>query len=324
MERGDEAIPALLTLLAATAAATCQMAPADRAWLDRSLVEWTRVEQQQLHLTGSPIPTFITADSKCAYTARGGRLPLGWSSAPHEGTIKLPDGTSLPVGVASFAAPGVDQSTPYFVMTLPSVWRAGGVTSTLGLDQLMTGAMLHELSHARQFAEVGPILARLEGQRGLPNPLSDDSLQETFEKDPAYLAAYEQEMKALFSAALDPDPLRAKTKARQGFALLDARQARWLSANDGAWAEADRLFLGMEGLGQWLMYRHVAAGKARPDRAADLAAVIATRRGGKYWSQDEGLAMMLVLDRFNPRWSDHQAADRPTLLLALAKAAVAH
>ena len=300
------------------------MVPADRAWLDRSLADWTRVERQQLHLPAAPIPTIITADSKCAFTGSGGRLPLAWSSTPHGGTIKLPDGTSLPVGVTSFTAPGSNQVTPFFVMTLPSVWRAGGVTSTLGLDQLMTGAMLHELTHSRQFAEVGPILARLEGKRGLPNPLSDDSLQEAFEQDPAYLAAYEQEMKMLFSAALDPDPLRAKAKARQGFALLDARQARWLGANDGAWAEADSLFLGMEGLGQWLIYRHAAAGKARPGRAANLAAVIATRRGGKYWSQDEGLAIMLLLDRFNPRWTDHQAAARPTLLLDLAKAAVAH
>ena len=324
MERGDEAVPALLTLLAATAAATCQMAPADRAWLDRSLVEWTRVERHQLHLARSPIPTFITADATCAYTASGGQLPLNWVSAPHNGAIKLPDGTSLPVGVTSFAAPGANQSTPFFVMTLPSVWRAGEVTSIIGLESLMTGAMLHELSHTRQFAEVGPILARLEGKRGLPNPLDDDSLQGAFDKNPAYVAAYEREMKALFSAALDPDPLRAKAKARQGFALLDARHARWLGANDGAWAEADRLFLASEGLGQWLMYRHVAGAAARAGRAADLAAVIATRRGGKYWSQDEGLAIVLVLDRFNPRWSDHQTAARPTLLLDLAKAAVAH
>ena len=52
----------------------------------------------------------------------------------------------MPPVVTSFAS--VDENgNPFFVMSTPSVWRAGGVSSEIGLEMLMWPVLLHEAVH---------------------------------------------------------------------------------------------------------------------------------------------------------------------------------
>ncbi len=291
------------------------MAPADRAWLNAALARWVVVEREQLRLAPAPLPTIVTADERCAYTASGGSLPLRWTARVHGGKAELPDGSKAPVTVMSFAGPATGKSGAFFVMTLPSVWRKGGVTSGLGLERLMTGVLLHEMMHTRQFAIAGPLIAALEAKGTLPKEFSDDALQEAFQRDPAYLAAYRSEAAMLYAAVFEPDERRARALARSGLAMMDARRARWLGGRNGDWGRADQLFLAMEGLGQWLFYAH--AHGATPGRRADPTAVRFTRRDQKWWSQDEGLALFLLLDRFAPDWRAGGSATDPRRLRPL-------
>ena len=66
------------------------------------------------------------------------------------------------------------------------------------------------------------------------------------------------------------------------------------------YAPAEDLFLTIEGTGQYALYRWLTdpqgGGMAKPD------ALAFARRDGKRWSQDQGLALYLVLDRLWIDW----------------------
>ena len=81
------------------------------------------------------------------------------------------------------------------------------------------------------------------------------------------------------------------------------------------WAEFDDVFLTMEGLGQWLAYSWYVS--ARGPHIAPEVALREVRRGGRYWTQDEGLALFLVVDRLVPGWQRLAFAKQPLLAEAL-------
>jgi len=326
MGRGEAAVSALLILaaLAATAApaapraaaqvapATCVMDRADAKWINGALANWVVAERALLRLPAVPVPTVVVADRTCQFDGSGGALPLRWSGRPHGGKLHLPDGSAPPVGVISFAG-ATAKGEPFFVMSLPSVWRAGGVTSALGLERMMDGVLLHEMMHTRQFAKAASRMRSLEARLG--TEISDDALQEKFSKNPAYVAAWKAENDRFYAALLQRNPVIARRQFRQALAMMAERRRRFLSGPNQPWAEADRLFLAMEGMGQWLIYRWING--ATPRAVPTAASLEPVRRGRKWWTQEQGLALFLLLDRFSPDWRRNQATADPTRLDAL-------
>lgn len=210
----------------------------------------------------------------------------------------MPNGKELPLGPISFATGDVDG---YFVMSLPSVWRAAGVKSGLGVEGLMDGVLLHEIMHTRQAELAGPLLDALARANGVSeDELTDDIVQNRFGKDPAYRAAYERERDLLFSAAAAADDREARRIAREALSALRERRARFFSGGKAFYSDFDDIFLTMEGMGQWLAYRHYLSPRGGSiDPATALREV---RRDGSQWTQDEGLALILVVDRLLPGW----------------------
>jgi hypothetical protein len=81
---------------------------------------------------------------------------------------------------------------------------------------------------------------------------------------------------------------------------MKQRQDRWFNGPDEKWRGIDDVFLTMEGLGQWVAYWWFTSPQGmKLDPAVARKEV---RRGGKYWTQDEGLALFLVIDRLVPGW----------------------
>ena len=321
MGRGEAAVPALLILAAlATAApvaaqrapAACVMDRADARWINGALANWVVAERTLLRLPAAPVPTVVVADQRCQFDGAGGALPLRWSGRPHGGKLHLPDGSAPQVGVMSFAG-ATANGAPFFVMSLPSVWRAGGVTSPLGLERLMDGVLLHEMMHTRQFAKASSGMKALEVRLGAD--INDDALQEKFAKNPAYVAAWKAENDRFYAALLQRNPVIARRQFRQALAMMAERRRRFLSGRNKAWAEADRLFLAMEGMGQWLIFRWNS--RATPGAVPTAASLEPVRRGRKWWTQEQGLALFLLLDRFSPDWRRNQATADPTRLDAL-------
>lgn len=292
----------------------CAMTHEDRAWLETSLDAWRMAEVERLGLTAQPLPTVVAADAQCTYTLAQGGV-AGATAARHGDTVTFPDGGEAPIGPISFASGESD----YFAMSLPSVWRAAGVDSPFGLEALMTGVLLHEMMHIRQVDIAELALAGAPEAAGVTDDeLTDNIVQERFSGDADYVAAFESERETLFAAAAAASDAEARRLAAKGLELMRARHARWFTGDRASFAAMDDVFLTMEGMGQWLIYRHfLAQGRSQED------VLPAVRRGGRQWSQDEGLALILVVDRLLPGWQARAFRDpdwRASNLLAAAVA----
>jgi hypothetical protein len=314
-------LAALCLLAAFTARAQCLPSQADREWAESALGHWRVVEKGALKLAPAPYPKLIAFDAKCtARVTPAGEGKFTWEGTPHTGAARLPDGKTVPVGPVSFAAPDPGgHGAAYFVMSLPSVWRAKGVKSGLGLEVLMDAVLLHEMAHTRQFNTIEPLMARLTAKYKLPDDINDDSLQDAFARNADYVQAYQTERDLLFAAAAAATDAQARQIAGQALARMKERRARWFTGANEKWLALDDVFLTMEGLGQWVAYWWLTS-----PQGMNVDASIAQRemrRGGKRWTQDEGLALFLVVDRLVPNWQSRVFAAQPAMAEALLAAA---
>jgi hypothetical protein len=272
------------------------MAPADRAWLEHALDAWRRAEPEWLMLAPQPLPRVAAIDGGCVYFLPQGRFDDAQALA-HGGMPIMPDGERVPLGPISFAS----GEGGYFAMSLPSVWRAAGVSSEVGLERMMEGVLLHEMVHVRQVDLATRALAGAASAAGVPDDeLTDDIVQKRFGSGPDYAAAWAEERDALFAAAAAPDVPQARELAAKALGLMRNRRARWFTGDKAAFTAMDDVFLTMEGMGQWLIYRHFLSPEGGGLAPADAVRVV--RRGERWWSQDEGLALLLVVDRLLPGW----------------------
>lgn len=303
--------------IVAPAANICAMAPEESAWLDGALSAWQLVSAGRLKLQPHREPTIIVFDRKCRFERTSGEA--SWQAKPHSGSIALPDGGQAPAQVTAFASSDDETGLPFFVMALPSVWKAANIPISGDLKGL-TGVFLHEFSHTRQVKPLRPVFQAAATRRKMPDDFSDDSLQEHFQSDPAFVAVIEKERDLLYRAANEPDAAIAKKLAAEALELMEARQKRWFVGQNAYWKNYDDLFLTMEGFGQWVAYAWLAdpngGGMQRSEAIEEM-------RGSKrWWSQDEGLGLYLVIDRFVPHWADQSFGSPPRLGIDLLHQAV--
>lgn len=238
----------------------------------------------------------IIFDKDCVVTSttamNGGRN--AWSARRHGGQIQLPDGNKIPVTVTSFA--GSDPKTGnFFVMSTPSVWRAGGKDGKgTTLDNLMTAVMLHEGTHVAQMPTYGKEIGKIAERNHLPDSFSDDSIQEEFGKNPVFTASVERESLLLFNASQAKSRAEAARLVRSALTMMKARQARWYTGKNSYQAEAEALWLTLEGSGQWLAYSWEVDPHGGRIRASD---VLPGFKKDRWWSQREGFAAFMALQR---------------------------
>ncbi len=281
----------------------CAVSAADRDWIQKALEAW-RVTSQKI--TRAPVAGNVTAvffDGACTLTspnaltaAAGGAII--WKAAQHAAMVTLPNGDEMPVGVTSFASP--DKEGSFFVMSTPSVWRAGGVDNAgLGLETMMVAVLQHEASHVAQRATYGARIGALAEANHLPESFNDDSLQEVFGANADFSESVARETDLFFEAAAARDDKTALQLARQARAMMKARAARWFVGDRAYFLNAEDLWLSLEGSGQWAGYQWLIH-----PRGASVDVSIATphfARRSSWWSQNEGLAIALTLDRLGAR-----------------------
>lgn len=277
----------------------CAMSAADEAWLADAIRAWNRTLSQTARSGFPKDMEAIIFDRACRYTSRTamvGGLPA-WSAEPHDGFVGLPSGDRILAQVVSFAAPG--DSGPFFVMAAPSVWHSAGVAGgEVSLEHMTTAVLLHEAAHVLQFPTYGKGISRLADLHQLPEDFSDDSIQEKFASDSAFAASVEREIALLLAASQAPDSNEAARLVRQARALAKARHGNFFVGDLAYLAEAEDLWLSLEGSGQWLGYRWLAdpGGGARPDELA----LRAFGFRGIWWSQKQGFASFAALNRLRP------------------------
>ncbi|HEX6605263.1 MAG TPA: hypothetical protein VF027_10355 [Sphingomicrobium sp.] len=300
---------------AAPKPAACVMTDGERAWAENALQASDYVMEQRLHLPRAPHPTIILFNEHCRFESTAPGKPL-WKGEAHSGKIRLLKG-SIPAGVV--AMEDYDQKTgeEFFAMALPSIWQAAGLMKPG--DQGLTAVFLHEFSHSRQSLALRPVFDAAAAQYAVPDYFNDDSLQKRFEKDPAYVAVYEKEAGLLYRAAAEPDETKARALARQALELMEARQKRWFTGADAMWKPWDDIYLTMEGFGQWNAYAWLSDPKGG---GMTMEAAREKMRGKRrWWSQEEGLGLFLVIDRFVPDWQARAFASRPALGIDLLRLA---
>jgi hypothetical protein len=103
--------------------------------------------------------------------------------------------------------------------------------------------------------------------------------------------------------------------AHQALAKIRGRRAKWFAGDARKWQPIDEIFLTMEGLGQWTAYAWFTDKKSlNLDPVAVLPEV---RRKRNRWTQDEGLAVFLVVSRLVPNWQKFAFAPQPELAESL-------
>jgi hypothetical protein len=238
-------------------------------------------------------------------------LKLKWKRELHNDTLILPDQSVVPLNIMSFAAEIPNSTKSFFVMPLPGFWKQAGVTSKeLGLENLVTGVFLHEFSHSQQMQNFGKKMTEYEKQTNFPAAFSDDIVQHLFSKDSSYLKFYKSEI-ALFYSSVNNKALD-KESVKKGFLVFKQRQAAYFKGDYEILQSIDDFFLTMEGLGQYTMYVWLVH-----PRGANISKDIAiegVRRGGKWWSQDEGFALFLILDKLAgaDTWAGKMFGDKTT------------
>jgi hypothetical protein len=271
----------LLTLLS-----DCSLAEADRAFVANAVKTWESVRTESLRIEPSPLPRLIFFDERCALD--------GERAFAHGGMIPLPDGKSVPAQLMTFAG-SYDGQKPFLVQALAPVWRTHERhRNNPDLDRLMRAVFVHEMTHTVQTRAFGARLTELEQQYAIEG-LNDDIVQNRMKSNAEYVKAFDEERALLYRVASESGTELRKELAREVLQRAKARRARYFTG-DRAWlAEVEEIFLGMEGAANWAAYRAAMRDGASPKEAIDLI-----NRGGRSWSQDEGLALFLAIDALMP------------------------
>jgi hypothetical protein len=273
----------------------CEIATA-RPWIQKWFDAW--------ELSANDINRCVyttSAVSGAGAPAKSGPSLMGtklkWRAKPHGGKITLPNGTTQNAGLMSFAS-GDKKTGPFFVMSAPEIWFQ---TLHTPLDEArnLTPVFLHEFAHVRQvkgFKIMGP----LEEGWKFKDSFDDDMVQSHFKSNEDYGRAFNAENDLLYRAAAAESNDEARALAIDALKMMKARQARWFTGDEAVFAPLDSMWLSLEGSGQWIGYawlKNPRGGGLQAQEAVD-------KMSGhtRWWSQEEGLGLFLVIDRLLPNW----------------------
>lgn len=295
----------------------------DINWLYDWIEAWELVNKDILNLPNKTVPDMIFFDSERVVTNISGyshnlkiisgpkffKKDVEWYEYMHNDSIALPNGSKLPLGIYSFASPNGDN--PFFVMPAPAYWIENGESGEgISIDKHLTGVFLHEFSHVRQFSSVSETVIAIDKKFHLDSlevlenvGNDDDMIQDFFGQDSVYSSHFKNEVDFLYSAYLEKDDMKALSMLTTALERIEQRRSTYFIEEKEVFTEFDKLFLAFEGTGQYLMYAwltHTNGGNVPRETA-----LRATRRDKSYWSQEEGLALVLNLQRHTSiNWSN--------------------
>jgi hypothetical protein len=325
---------AIVTLLAGRAegqrlpaAAPCTFTASEVAWIQRALDGWEQVSREFLRTDPDPLPWIVFYDNACVWhlnadssiagarviettlTFAGRMVPV--RGLTHTGTFLLPSGGPGEVEMKASTSLYRNGRAAFFAMAMPSVWRTKDVSGPTRAEYLQ-GVFSHEMTHTRLLPAVNGRVRELAQAHDLPLPMNDDVVQSVFEKVDGFEPAFNRERDHFFRAAAAPDAARRIELTRRGLEVARQRRARYFTGPNAAYAEIESLFLMLEGVGQWAAYR---LSKARVGH--ELEAIRLMRDDRRFWSQDEGLALFLLIDALVPGWQSRIFAGTPVSPYAL-------
>lgn len=244
-------------------------------------------------------------------------LNLNWRKDVHDGYILLPDKTKMPIGIMAFASLLPNENDKSFiVMPLQSFWKGSDVNSnTLGLSNLLTGIFIHEFSHTQLMQSFGEQLSLLEKSMNVNMPFDDNLIQHIFQKDSDYVKVYNQEVDILFY--IIKQEVFNKELFNRSRVLMNQRHKTYFKAHYGELQKVEDFFITMEGFGQYSMYLWLIHPKG--GNYNRQVAIEGVRKNKKWWSQEEGFAMFLVMDKVSKskKWTKKMFSQKSATITSI-------
>jgi hypothetical protein len=318
---------------AAPAFAGCGTSPDGQKWIEGTLSAWRKVSSKSLKLKPAPVPWLILFDERCVYHVNSdarfmdryeqtvaislAKEKLTLATFPHGGKIALPEKGEVAARLISFAAPYGDGKRSFVVSALPAIWHgAEHLKEEPNVDVLARSVFIHEMTHTLHRAYY-PRIDALEKKLGLPDPIDDDIVQNQFGETSEFADSIAAEIELLYRSASSPGRSSRKLLAAEALKKIEQRRTGHFKGKMAALGELEDMFLSMEGTANWAAYRFALDHGLERTEAIKLI-----RRGGKYWSQDMGLALFLAIDGLLPGWQKRAFGKRPATALELLSAAV--
>jgi hypothetical protein len=303
---------ALVSCPAGAQPSVCTLENDSAAWIRGAFDSWSETRRSDLRLSEGELPWVILFDASCVWQVNANGRTSALAGTSHHGRIVLPDESAIDAKVTSFAGTYGTDDRPFLVMALPVVWRQEPRhAANADLERLMRSVFVHEMTHTVQAHATGVWLKALEQRTPLPADLTDDIIQQKFGAVAGFQDAYEMERDLLFRAAAEPDRVRRRALASQALAAITTRRSRYLSGDNAMYGDLENLFLNMEGVANWAGYRAALREIGNPADALTLM------RRARSWSQDEGLALFLVIDSLVPGWQSEVFGAVPASVIDL-------
>jgi hypothetical protein len=238
----------------------------------------------------APAPTTLTFAGK--------RLPP-LLRVVNDKNLWVPDREALPLKIVAVAMPFAKDQKSVIVIPLPSLYRTvAGADQAKILDELFLGLAIHEFTHTRQLVAAAQRINRLRTKYRLPDSLDDNIVETAFGKNEAYKRFYVKEKEHLSRAVLAANPQDCQREIRQALAISQQRRERFFVGDKNGWAELEDIFLAMEGVAMWTQFQIT---RDRAPRGEDwLKTLVTLSARHDSWSQEEGLALFLLIDRLAP------------------------
>lgn len=295
----------------------CSLREADARWFQSALDGWHQVSKDFLLLDPRPIPWVVLFDDVCTWHfaatadipgAGPAEVRFTYAGEPvparvlrHNGQVHLPNETDIPAEIMAAAFPTKGQETAFFALATLNLWRQHPQASKdPQLEKRMLSVVLHEIMHTRQLPYIALKVDDLGKRFELPAQVNDDMVENRFKDVPGFREAFEAERDLLYHAVAETDPALRRTLIDQALAMARQRRERFFTGADRPYAELEELFLNMEGAGEWARFKYH---QAEPGNTMSDAEIISFIRGRENsFSQDEGLALVLLLEKEVPGW----------------------
>jgi hypothetical protein len=311
-----------VVLAPATDAAQQKLDQPTLGWMQAVLDNWEAVCRRDLRIPAEPLPWIIFYDEDRAWHLQpdtrllppheasthslrftGKAYPLV-PVAHQNGKIWLPDREPLPVDVAKplvTAMPYGNERSSFFIATLPDLFhKLAGRDQARHLDELFLGLAAHELTHTRHFVYAMAQIRRLRLRYKLPEHLDDNMIQQEFGARDEYKRLYDEESELLTKAILASDLDDVRRAAAQALLVSQKRKERFFVGGKDGYSDLEDIFLAMEGLAMWVQYR--SARERAPSGEDWLKTFITLSERHDAWSQAEGLALLVLIERLEPGW----------------------
>ena len=289
----------------------CELTTRERDWVHGSLAAWDQIASRALLLPPARRSEIILFDRQCAYHLDPDSAQV--VGQRHGGHIALPNGQVITPRALAFASLATGDSTTFLVMALRSVWESDTTLADEDWDEFLTRSFIHEMTHTRQL----PLLVtRLRAAGGLVGmrDVDDDIVQERFDSSAAFRASVARETSLLYQAAMSRNGPDRRRYARQAVDVMKRRREQFFGGEAAPWAFVEQLMLDLEGAAAFaeVAYLHTRSGR---QPLQDL--VERVRGDAGFWSQDEGLALFLVLDALRSDWPRETFTAEPRSALDL-------